>query len=383
MIRRVHIVNLVRKLTLTTAFFLAPLFFLKLGFNGLQIGLIVSCYSFAPIVFSFPTGWMNDRLSMRRVILAALLAQGLLFLLIGQTRNAGLMALVFLFVGIANNALDVSTNSLYYKDETDRNPNKKYGLYNFWLAVGPPVGLVIGGILTFTSGYRTLLAVFAVFMAFSTLALRGFGREKFSVVRIQEYRSDILRKRTLAFSAFLFVLALHWGVEGTVYSPFIKSRFGLNDFQAALYMALAYVGLALGSLTVSRLPFRPEGNRRLLLLGMMLSGLGQVLMVQDDVRLSLAFRFIHEAGDGLMGALVLLTISRLFEKRTIGGSAGLLMSIQTVGLMTGAVAFSSLGYRAGLQYPFFVSGALLVADAVFGLYALPQEGHQTEPSARV
>jgi MFS family permease len=373
MIRRVHIVNLVRKLTLTTAFFLAPLYFLKLGYNGLQIGLIVSCYSFAPIVFSFPTGWMNDRLSMKRVILAALLAQGLLFVLIGQTRNAGLMALVFLFVGVANNALDVSTNSLYYKDDTDPNPNKKYGLYNFWLAVGPPVGLVIGGILTFTSGYRTLLAVFAVFMAVSTLALRGFGREKFSVVTIREYRSNILRKRTLAFSAFLFVLALHWGVEGTVYSPFIKSRFGLNDFQAALYMAVAYVGLALGSLAVSRLPFRPEGNRRLLLLGMMLSGLGHILMVQDDVRLSFVFRFIHEAGDGLMGALVLLTISRLFEKRTIGGSAGLLMSIQTAGLMTGAMAFSSLGYRAGLQYPFFVSGALLVADAVFGLHALPRE----------
>ena len=380
MIRRVHVVNLVRKLTLTTAFFLAPLYFLKLGFNGLQIGLIVSCYSFAPIVFSFPTGWMNDRLSMKRVILAALLAQGLLFVLIGQTRNAGLMALIFLFVGIANNALDVSTNSLYYKDDTDRNPNKKYGIYNFWLAVGPPVGLVIGGILTLTSGYRTLLAVFAVFMAFSTLALRGFGREKFSIVTIREYRSNILRKRTLAFSAFLFVLALHWGVEGTVYSPFIKSRFGLNDFQAALYLALAYVGLALGSLAVSRLPFRPDGNRRLLLLGMTLSGLGHILMVQDDVRLSFIFRFVHEAGDGLMGALVLLTISRLFEKRTIGGSAGLLMSIQTAGLMTGAMAFSSLGYRAGLQYPFFVSGALLVADAVFGLYALPREDGQAEPS---
>ncbi|MGA2361564.1 MAG: MFS transporter [Candidatus Aminicenantales bacterium] len=374
MIRKIHIINFVRKLTFTAALFLAPLHFLKLGFNGLEIGLIISCLSFAPIVFSFPTGWMNDRLSMKKVILMALLAQGFIFVLIGLVRGAGLMAFVFLLFGIANNALDVSANSLYYKDETDRNPNRKYGTYNFWLAVGPPIGLVAGGALTLYGGYRALLAVFAVLMALSTLALRGFGREKFSVVTIREYRSNILRKRTLAFSAFLFVLALHWGVEGTVYSPFLKGRFKLDDFQVSLYMALAYLALAGSSLFVSRLKVDPGRNRRLLLLGMMLSGLGLVLMVQSDVRLSFLFRVVHEAGDGLMGALVLLTISRLFEKRTIGGSAGLLMSLQTMGQMTGAVVFSSLGFRAGLQYPFFLAGGLLVANAVFGLYAVPREG---------
>lgn len=381
MIRRVHFINFVRKLTLTAAFFLAPLHFLKLGFNGLEIGLIVLCFSFAPIVFSFPTGWMNDRFSMKRVILSALLAQGLLFVLIGLARSAGLMAFVFLLAGVANNALDVSTNSLYYKDETDGNPNRKYGTYNFWLAVGPPAGLLAGGLLTYYSGYRTLLTVFAVLMPLSTFALRGFGREKFSVVKIREYRSNILRKRTLTFSVFLFILAIHWGVEGTVYSPFLRARFGLNDLEVALYMALAYLGLALSSLVVSRLAFSPERNRGLLLLGMTLSGLGLVLMVQNDVRLSFLFRFIHESGDGLMGALVLLTISRLFEKRTIGGSAGLLMAFQTTGLMTGALVFSSIGFQAGLQYPFYIAGALLAGNAIFGLYALPREADPADVPA--
>jgi MFS family permease len=373
MIRRVHLINFLRKLTLTTVLFLAPLHFLKLGFTGLEIGLIVLCFSFAPILFSFPTGWMNDRLSMKKVILAALLVQGASFVLIGVTRGAGLMAFVFLLLGLASNALDVSTNSLYYKDETESNPNRKYGVYNFWLAAGPPVGFVIGGLLTLYSGFRTLLAAFAVLMPLAALALRGFGGEKFSVVTLKEYRSNILRKRTLAFSVFLFVLALHWGVEGTVYGPFLKRHFGLNDFQGALYMGLAYLALASASLLLSRLPFDPVRNRRLLLAGMALSGSGLALMVQSDVRLSFLFRVVHECGDGLMGALVLLVISRLFEKRTIGGSAGLLMTIQTAGLMTGAVTFSSIGFRAGLQYPFYIAGALLAADAVFGLFAVPGE----------
>ncbi len=373
MIRRVHLINVVRKFTLTTAFFLAPLHFLKLGFSGVEIGLIISCYSVAPIVFSFPTGWMNDRLSMNAVIRTALLAQGLVFVLIGLAPGAGLMAGLFFLLGIANNAMDVSTQSLYYKDDTEPNPNRKYGLYNFWLAVGPPAGLVAGGALNFFSGYRTLMAAFAVLVAAGALFLRGFGHERFSVVTMKEYRATILRKKTLAFSAFLFILAVHWGVEGTVYSPFLRQRFGLNDFGVALYMALAYLALAGSSLAVSRLAFRPGRNRRLLLLGIALSGAGLFFMVQDDVRLSFLFRFVHEAGDGLMGALILLTISRLFGKRLIGGSAGILLSIQTMGLMSGAMAFSSIGFRAGLQYPFYFAGALLAANAVFGLYAVPNE----------
>jgi hypothetical protein len=237
--------------------------------------------------------------------------------------------------------------------------------------------------LSFYSGFRALLAVFAVMTALSALALLGFGGEKFSVVTVREYRSSVFNKKTLAFSAFLFILALHWGVEGTVYSPFLRARFGLNDLAVALYMALAYLGLAFSSLAVSRLEFHPRRNRTLLLLGIALSGLGLAFMVQDDVRLSFLFRFLHESGDGLLGALVLLTISRLFEKRLIGGSAGILMAFQTTGLMTGALVFSSIGFRAGLQYPFYIAGALLAANAVYGFFAVPREDRQTGPAAPV
>jgi hypothetical protein len=40
--RRIHALNFVRTMTVTTVFFLAPLHFMELGFDGLAIGLIVS-----------------------------------------------------------------------------------------------------------------------------------------------------------------------------------------------------------------------------------------------------------------------------------------------------------------------------------------------------
>jgi MFS family permease len=371
--RRVHALNFVRTMTTTTVFFLAPLHFIKLGFDGLAIGFIVALYAAAPIVFSFPTGWTNDRLSMKKVILGGLLFMAALFALLGFVRGVPGMAALFLLLGIANNALNVSVNSLYYKDESENNPNRKYGLYIFWLALGPPTGLLFGAFLTRTASFRTLLLVFAAVTILTTLALRGFDNERFAAVSIRDYRFGVFNRKTLVFSVLLFVLALHWGTEGTVYGPFLRARFGLNDSGVAFYIAGAYLALALAALLVSRLKFNPVVNRRLFFLGMILSGLGLILMTRGDVGLSFLFRFMHEAGDGLMGAFVVLSISRLFEKKTIGGSAGILTALQTSGHMAGTLAFSWLGFRAGLDVPMIVAGFILLANAAFSLVALPRD----------
>ena len=371
--RRIHALNFVRTMTVTTVFFLAPLHFMKLGFDGLAIGLIVSLYAAAPIVFSFPTGWINDRLSMKKVILGSLLLISALFVLAGFVRDVFGMAALFLLIGVANNALNVSVNSLYYKDDSEANPNRKYGIYIFWISLGPPAGLFFGGLLIRFSGFRTLLLVFAAVTALTSLAMRGFDHERFTAVSIRDYKYSVFNRKTLVFSILLFVLALHWGTEGTVYGPFLRARFGLSDSGVALYMAGAYLALALAAFLVSRLKYDPVLNGRLFLLGMTLSGLGLVLMTRGDVRLSFLFRFMHEGGDGLMGAFVVLYISRLFEKKTIGGSAGILTALQTSGHMVGSLAFSWLGFRAGLHVPMVVAGLILIANAAFSLVALPRD----------
>jgi MFS family permease len=371
--RRVHVVNFIRTMAVTTVAFLAPLRFIELGFDGVSIGAIVALFASAPIVFSFPTGWLNDRLSMKKVILGGLVSMSLAIIAAGFVRSAAPMAAVFLLLGVANSAINVSINSLYYKDATEPDSNRKYGKFIGWLSLGPPVGLLLGSVLTRAAGFRTLLWAMAGLTALATLAIGGFGEEKFTAVTIREYRFTIFNKRTLLFSAFLVLLALHWGTEITVYGPFLRSRFGLSDSGVALYMAGAYLALALAAFLVARLKDDPGRNRRLFLLGMVLSGAGLILMTVGDLRLSFLFRFIHEGGDGLMGAFVVLTISRLFEKKTIGGSAGILTALQTSGHMAGSMAFSWLGFRAGLQVPMIVAGVILLGNAVFGLYAVPRE----------
>jgi len=364
----VHFINFCRKLTINSVFFLVPLYFLRIGFNGWQIGMVTSLYAFAPLLFSFPTGWLNDRLSIKEIIHAALALLSLLFFLMSRVHDFLPMAFIFLFLGLANNALDVSINNLYYKDETDIDQNKKYSRLVFWQSLGSAAGPFFGGAVLASASFPTLFIIFAIFLLLLQAFVRPLTQVRFGVVPLKVYKSNLLNKKTILFSIMIFVVGLHWGVEGTVYSPFLKRYFSLSTFDLSLYISLSLLALALSSFLVGFIKYDIRVNKKIFLFSMLLSGSGLILMVNRSLSLSFLFRVIHETGDGFLGALVVLYISRLFERESIGGSSAVLLAVMTFGHTVGAIFFSSLGFHFGLAYPFLVAGSLLVANSAFGHY---------------
>jgi len=373
--KRIHFINFCRKLTVNSILFLIPLHFLKIGFNGWQIGLVTACYAIAPLLFSFPAGWINDHLSITKMIRGALFLVSLSLFLIGWINHFPAMAAVFLMLGISNNALDVSINSLFYKDSRDIDQNKKYGRLSFWLALGMAIGTFAGGFLTQYGNFRIMFFIYSGFMVVVLLLSGNRGREQFSKVTLKEYKLELINKKTVSFMIMIFVLTLHWGAENTVYSPFLKDYFGLNNLQVSLYISLPLFVLALSALLVSMLRYNALSNRRLFLFSMAISGLGLILMVVPILPLSFAFRVVHEMGDGFMGALIVLYISKLFQQRSIGGSSGILLAVMTTGHMVGSILFSTVGYRFGLHIPFLISGALLIGNAFYGVWLFRSENY--------
>jgi DHA1 family multidrug resistance protein-like MFS transporter len=367
-LRLVHLINFSRKLTVNAVFFLVPLHFLRIGFQGWQIGLVTSLYAFAPLLFSFPTGWLNDRVSIKEVVRAALILMSLLFLLASRTYQFWFIAFIFLLLGLGNNALDVSINSFYYKDETEMDQNRKYSRLVFWQSLGSAAGPLLGGIVIAALGFPALFVIFALLLLALQSAVRKLGQARFEAVPLRVYRANLLNKKTVLFSIMIFIVGLHWGAEGTVYSPFLKKYFNLSTFHLSLYISLSLLALAFSSLLVGFIKHDVGINKRLFLFSMLLSGAGLILMVNSSLSLSFLFRAIHEVGDGFLGALVVLFISRLFERGSIGGSSAVLLAVMTFGHMAGAVLFSSLGFRFGLMYPFLIAGLLLLANSAFSHY---------------
>jgi MFS family permease len=364
----IHVINFGRRLAVNAFFILVPLHLLNLGFSGWQIGAAGSLFAFAPLLFAFPIGWANDRFAIKEIIRAALALLSALLVVLGRVRGFLPMALVFLLLGVGNNALDVSINSFYYKNGEDANPNKKYSRLVFWSALGTALGPGLAGLVISSSGYPTMFMALAVFLIVLQVFVSPLTRVPFGFVPLRAYRGDLLRKNTLLFSVLIFVIGLHWGLEGTVYSPFLKTILHLSTLSASLYISLALLGVALSAWLIGLIKFDLLLNKRIFILSTILSGAGLALMTIPSLPVSFGFRVMHEIGDGFLGALVVLFISRLFEKESIGGSSGLLITVMTTGQMVGALVFSSMGFRFGLAYPFLVSGSLLVANGGFARY---------------
>lgn len=363
---RIHLINFVRKLAVTSVLFLAPPHFLALGLNGLQIGAIISFYAVAPLFVAFPTGWINDRFSIAGIIRAGLGFQSLLLVMAAWSRSFPALAWVFLGLGIANNALDISLNSLFYKDEAEIDRNRKFATYVFWNAAGPAVGVLGGGFLAQASGFRTLFLVFAGLTTAGIGAARRLGKARFHSIPLREYGRSLANRKSILFIFFMFILALHWAVEGTVYAPFLQSAFGLDGVGTALYMSAGLAAMSLAAYVIGRRKYDARVNARMLLAFMALSGIGLALMTVRNLAVSLVFRLLHDISDGGLGVLTTVAVSNLFEKRHIGGSAALVLSIQIFGQMAGAMVFSPLGFRFGLHVPILIAGGLLFLNAGYG-----------------
>ena len=369
----IHVVNFFRKWTVTSTLLFLPLRLREVGFSGIQIGMAVSVLGLAPLIFSFPVGWLNDRISIKKVIQSALFLLALIFAMLGLATRFPAVLFLILLLGVANNALDVSLNNLNFKEESGKDLNRKYGHYVFWLFLGVACGTLFGGVLIHRFSFNVLFIVYAAIMALVLALSTRLQDEKTHWVTIREYVRGLAQKKIVRYILVMFILALHWGVEGTVYSPFLKEYFGLNMLQIALYMALPLFPLSFSAFLLGMWQYNVRLNRRLFLLSMALSGLGHVFMVIPVVGLSFAFRIVHEIGDGFIGALNVLFISRLFEKKSIGGSSGLFGAVVAIGNMIGALVFSSIGYKIGLQYPFIISGVLLLANVALTRYVFSRE----------
>ena len=371
----IHFLNAARKFTVNSIFFLISLHFLKLGFTGWQIGLIMAFYASAPLLFSFPTGWINDRFTIRRVIQVALILLILSIFLINWTSSYPVMAVLFLFLGAANNALDISTNNFFYKDLTAMDQNRKYGLVSFWLAAGMAGGTFKGGLITYFTDFRTMFLVYTVLLLFVLLFLRTAAEEIPQRVRLKEYKAGLLNRKTARFALLVFFVTLHWGAEGTVYSPFLQSRFGLNNLQTSLYISIPLFFMASAAYAFRLFRHNLEQNRRIFLLAMAMSGAGLVLMTVNVLPLSFFFRIVHEVGDGLIGASIGVYVSRLFERKSIGGSTGLLTVFMTLGAMFGSLIFSTVGYRLGYHTAFIAAGVILLLNTIYGWFIFRRESY--------
>ncbi|UCD02620.1 MAG: MFS transporter [Candidatus Aenigmatarchaeota archaeon] len=360
--------NIIISLTL----FFLPLLFFDMGFDGLQIGVLMSSFTIVTLFSTFPIGVINDKLSIKYVTVIGMLLESLFFFGLYLFRDFWIILAFFAAGALGGNMIDTSIRGMTLKVTETLRRGRRLGRFQAVTSGGAAIGILFGGLMLFTLQFSGVLLISAVaffIMALGSLFITEVKSAKFPM---SDYKAVLLKKKTAFFLLPLFIFGIHWGAEHTSYTLFLREGLGLNLVASGLYMSVAIMGLALASLKTGSFIDRGGNNKIMFFIGLVISGIGHILMTVPIVPLSFAFRLMHEIGDGITFVSFYVGFSKIFKTERIAGESSAAMSIIMIGAAIGSLVFGPLGYSYGFGWPLIISGALSIL-IVFVLFPLQKK----------
>lgn len=345
-------------------YFLIPVHLADVGLTGYEIGVLTALYVGMSLVVSFPTGFINDRWTVKATLVLGIIMFTTFLLGISLVTSFLLFIPLFVIGGLGIHIEEASIRTITYKTKMKRKEGEKLGFYRLVHLTGSSLGLLIGGAIIFLFDFSLGLAIMGIIYLLS-LALTSFKTHMHHTIRLIDYGHDIMSKGILPVVAVLFLYSLHWGAEATSYGLFLANNLGLDIFMSAMYIAFSLP--ALGAVCYffgMRVDRKKTDVRHLLVGGFVISGIGLVLHTIPIAWISFLFRVVHEVGDGMTMIAFFIWVSRIFGKKRIGGDTGIMFTIMLVGQMIGSLIYGPLGFEMGYHFPSIISGVTNIVSAV-------------------
>ncbi|MEE8312753.1 MAG: MFS transporter [Myxococcota bacterium] len=368
-----------------------PSFVRELGAESYHVPLITALYALALVLFLPLWGWISDRIGRRPVLLVSLLGTALSFVLLASSESLRSVYIARFLGGFFG--ASIGTAQAYMTDLTDADSRAEgMGLLGAAAGIGLVLGAALGGALAYvnpTLPFWVTAAVAGLNFALATCTLpesrtpepatvgwRGFARVLIPTPIL--VAASVHNNQTrLYLYLFLHIFFAFSAIEA-MFPLFAQDRFGWNELQIGLFMAL--VGVVLGSTQgFMLLPLvRAWGEAATTAVGLAVMGASTVAL-----SMSFAFPWLVFFGIGLaVGAgLALPTLTSLFSKVCGEHAAGEYLSQSQAmvhsGRALGAFCWGWVFYAAGTGAPFLFSGlgtlgALLIF--VLGARVLLPEG---------
>ncbi|MBW3012896.1 MFS transporter [Candidatus Woesearchaeota archaeon] len=337
-----------------------PIYFLQLGFNGWQTGVLLSLFTISALLVSFPIGIASDRLGSKHLIMMGLLLLAVFSFGIGYLQNFWLFVILFLVGGFGNMLVQISVLSVTFRVVKNFHRGTRFGIFNSFSHMGSAVGIFIGGFLLMKSGFSPVLkfagGMFVILIIFAFFIPKT-RKSKFA---LKFYELDFFQKPVIIFIILMFLYSLHWGAEKTSFALFLQTVIGLDKVQIGIYIAAAIVFLVLFSYFFGKKLDHRFGDMKLLYIGLILSGVGHIFMTYPNLYFSFFFRVVHEIGDAGVLLISFMAVSKLFSLKRIGGDGGALRAIMIFGSFAGALIYGPVGYKFGYQWPILISGIIIL-----------------------
>lgn len=385
---------------------LSPYLARDFGADDLQVGLLMSVYSLAQLIFAPLWGYLSDRLGRRPIILICLIGSSFFYLWFAFAHTLGTLFLTRILAGVFGAVMSVAMACI--ADITgEKERSKNMGLVGAGIGLGFIIGPLLGGIFGLLGKYLgadpPFGSNFSAFGAFLVCVLNlaiaffflkesftksdkaflsfknifsGFkGIHKTRIKNLTRVMRFPVLKQVL-FMYFLLTLALA-GIEASLFL-YVRDKLSWSHFPSSI--GFTYIGLMLvltqGFLVRKLIPI--FGENKTVIWGFIIAGIGFA-----GVGLTNWLWFLTVSvtllcvGYGLASTCLSGAVSLLTSKNQQGEIFGAQQSLFSMARITGP-ALGGWFYRdLSPSAPFYISG-LLAFVALWVCFSLkgrfPQKG---------
>jgi MFS transporter, DHA1 family, tetracycline resistance protein len=350
-------------------------------------GVLALVYAAMQFLFSPLLGSLSDRFGRRPVLLMSLLGFGLDYLLLGFAPTVWWLFLGRLIAGITGASFTVA--SAYIADISPEDKREQnFGLIGAAFGLGFIAGPAIGGWLA-ALGERVPFFVAAGLSLLN--ALYGFlvipesllpeNRRKFSWKRANPVGALVSLSRyplVLRMGVAFFLINMAGQSLQSVWNFYTEYRLGWKPGMIGLSLAFVGIMVAIVQGGLNRVLIPKLGNRRSILIGITMYGLGMFIAGMANSSFWMFVCVVPLAFGGLAGPTIQGILSKKVGKDEQGELQGFITSVMSLTAMLGPVLMTTLfaWFTDGTistslpGAPYFASTLFCVAALVWMIYVL-------------
>lgn len=385
---------------------LSPYLARDFGADDLEVGLLMSVYSLAQLMFAPLWGYLSDRLGRRPIILACLVGSSFFYLWFSFATTLQTLFFTRILAGVFGAVMSVSMACI--ADVTgEKERSKNMGLVGAAIGLGFIIGPFLGGVFGFLGRYwgdippfGSSFAAFGAFLVCLVNLIITFCFLKESFVKsdhsslsvkdillniknihqsrirqlLSAFRYPVLN-RTL-FMYFILTLALA-GIEASLFL-YVRDRLSWSHFPASI--GFTYIGLMMvftqGFLVRKLIP--AFGEYKTVMWGLVVAGIGFAGVGMTNWLWFLAISVtLLCIGYGLASTCLSGAVSLLTSRDQQGGIFGVHQSLFSMGRIMGPALGGWFYKDISPSSPFFISGLLALFALLVGFSfksRFPQKG---------
>jgi MFS family permease len=357
-----------------------PLYADRLGATPLQVGLILTLYALAQLLFLPVWGWVSDRVGRRPVILVSLLGTALSFLLLAGAQSVGTIYAARVLAGFF--AASIGTAQAVVTDVTSPAERASgMGVIGVAFGAGMVVGPMLGGFLAAWHELLPFYAIAGLATANLLVAWRFLPESRRASAAPPDLRALArcfvptpvrlalaVHERRIGLYLYLFLhFFTAFAVLESMITLYLGHRFAADEIDAALVFAWIGIVLVVTQGWLLRRLVPALGEFRLVLVGLALMSLGLLgVALAPSYAWFFAIGTITAVGNGLAFPTFTSLYSKACEAHQAGELLGQSQSMATTGRIVGPLWAGLVMGSVGLAAPFLIAGALMLAGlAIF------------------